>query len=109
MELPDSVKAIGEQLDNGGDIAPAAELFEAYDVFSAELANIFTQPWLAIDHASRLTADGDYVRTDIGSRSVVGVRATGEQIPALRNSGPQSGYRVCEAGSGNATQHYCGY
>jgi nitrite reductase/ring-hydroxylating ferredoxin subunit len=114
MELPDSVKAIGEQLDNqlqkgGGDIAPAAELFEAYDVFSAELANIFTQPWLAVDHASRLTADGDYVRTDIGSRSVVVVRETAEQIHALRNACLHAGYRVCEAESGNAGHLYCVY
>jgi nitrite reductase/ring-hydroxylating ferredoxin subunit len=109
MELPDSVKAIGEQLDSAGDIAPAPELFEAYDVFAAELANIFTQPWLAVDHASRLAADGDYVRTDIGSRSVVVVRETADQIHALRNACLHAGYRVCEAESGNASRLYCVY
>src|SRR5712691_11735082 len=109
MELPDSVKAIGEQLDGASDIAPAPELFEAYDVFAAELANIFTQPWLAVDHASRLAADGDYVRTDIGSRSVVVVRENAEQIHALRNACLHAGYRVCEAESGNAGHLYCVY
>jgi nitrite reductase/ring-hydroxylating ferredoxin subunit len=109
MELPDSVKAIGEQLDRNGDIVPAPELFEAYEVFAAELAQIFTQPWLAVDHASRLAADGDFLRADIGSRSVVLVRESADQIHALRNSCLHAGYRVCEAESGNATLLYCVY
>lgn len=114
MELPDSIKAIGEQLDNqlqqgGGEIVPAPELFEAYDVFAAELAQIFTRPWLAVDHASRLAADGDYLRVDIGSRSVVVVRESADQIHALRNSCLHAGYRVCEAESGRAEHLYCQY
>jgi nitrite reductase/ring-hydroxylating ferredoxin subunit len=109
MELPDSVKAIGEQLDGGGDIVPAPELFEAYDVFAAELAQIFTRPWLAVDHVSRLAADGDYLRADIGSRSVVLVRESADQIHALRNSCLHAGYRVCEAEAGNAGHLYCQY
>ena len=59
MELPDSIKAISLQLDDGGEITPAPELFDAYEVFAAELAQIFTRPWLAVDHASRLAADGE--------------------------------------------------
>jgi nitrite reductase/ring-hydroxylating ferredoxin subunit len=109
MELPDSVKAIGEQIDSGGEIAPAPEFFEAYDVFAAELAQIFTRPWLAVDHASRLAADGDFVRADLGSRSVVLVRESADQIHALRNSCLHAGYRVCEAEAGNATHLYCVY
>jgi nitrite reductase/ring-hydroxylating ferredoxin subunit len=109
MELPDSVKAIGAQRETGGDIAPAQELFEAYDVFAAELAQIFTQPWLAVDHASRLAEDGDYVRADVGSRSVVLVRETADQIHALRNACLHAGYRVCEAEGGRAQHLYCQY
>ena len=114
MELPDSVKAIGEQLakqseKGNGEIAPATELFEAYDVFAAELAQIFTRPWLAVDHISRLAADGDYLRADIGSRSVVLVRESADQIHALRNSCLHAGYRVCEAEAGNAGHLYCQY
>ncbi|HVC55323.1 MAG TPA: Rieske (2Fe-2S) protein [Stellaceae bacterium] len=107
MALPDSIKALGEQLDQGGAIAPAADLFEAYDVFAAELAQIFTRPWLAVDHASRLAADGDYVRAEIGSRSVVMVRESADKIHALRNSCLHAGYRVCEAEAGNASHLYC--
>lgn len=109
MELPDSVKAIGAQLEAGPDITPGPELFEAYDVFAAELTNIFTQPWLAVDHASRLGADGDYLRADVGSRSVVFVRENAGQIHALRNACLHAGYRVCEAESGRAEQLYCQY
>ncbi len=109
MALPDSIKAIGEQLDGGGEIAPAPELFEAYDVFAAELAQIFTRPWLAVDHASRLAVDGDYLRADIGSRSLVLVRESAERIHALRNACLHAGYRVCEAEAGNAGHLYCQY
>ena len=114
MELPDSVKAIGEQLDNqrekgGGDIAPAPELFEAYDVFAAELGHIFTQPWLAVDHASRLAVDGDYVRADIGSRSVVVVRESADRVHAMRNACLHAGYRICEEESGRSDHLFCVY
>ena len=36
MELPDSIKTLGEQVEAGSDIQPAAELFEAYPVFAAD-------------------------------------------------------------------------
>ena len=109
MELPDSIKAIGEQLEAGAVIAPDPELFEAYDVFSAEVANIFTKPWLAVDHASRLAADGDFVRADVGPRSVVIVREKADQIHAMRNACLHAGYRVCEEESGRAEQLFCQY
>jgi nitrite reductase/ring-hydroxylating ferredoxin subunit len=109
MELPDSIKEIGEQLDGGGDIAPSPELFEAYDVFSAEVAHIFTKPWLAVDHASRLAADGDYLRVDVGPRSVVVVRENAECIHAMRNACLHAGYRVCEEESGRTDRLFCQY
>ena len=109
MELPDSVKAIGEQVEKGADVTAAPELFEAYDVFAAELTNIFIQPWLAVDHASRLAEDGDFLRADVGSRSVVFVRENADNIHALRNACLHAGYRVCEAEAGRAEQLYCVY
>jgi nitrite reductase/ring-hydroxylating ferredoxin subunit len=109
MALPDSIKAVGEQVAAGGEVVPGPELFEAYDVFAAELAQIFTRPWLAVDHASRLVADGDYVRAEVGARSVVVVRETEDKIHALRNTCLHAGYRVCEAEAGNAEHLYCVY
>jgi nitrite reductase/ring-hydroxylating ferredoxin subunit len=109
MELPDAVKSIGEQIERGADIAPEDDFFEAYDVFSAEMARIFTQPWLAVDHASRLAATGDYLRADIGSRSVVLVRENAECVHAMRNACLHAGYRVCEEESGRTDRLFCQY
>lgn len=109
MELPDPIKAVADQLDAGGEVAPTPELFEAYDVFAAELAGLFVRPWLALDHASRLTTDGDYFRADLGPRSVVMVRETADQIHALRNACLHAGYRVCEDEAGRTDKLFCIY
>ncbi|HEX3537640.1 MAG TPA: Rieske (2Fe-2S) protein [Stellaceae bacterium] len=109
MELPDPIKAIAAQLEAGGEVAPPPELFEAYDVFAAELAGLFVRPWLALDHASRLTADGDYFRADLGPRSVVMVRESESEIHALRNACLHAGYRVCEDEAGHADKLFCIY
>jgi nitrite reductase/ring-hydroxylating ferredoxin subunit len=109
MELPDAVTSIGEQIEAGGDIAPEDDFFEAYDVFSAEMGRIFTLPWLAVDHASRLAATGDFLRADIGSRSVVLVRENPECVHAMRNACLHAGYRVCEEESGRTDRLFCQY
>jgi nitrite reductase/ring-hydroxylating ferredoxin subunit len=109
MELPDSVKALGEQIEGGGEIAAASELFEAYDVFSAEVAQIFTKRWLAVEHASRLAEDGNFVRAEVGSRSVVVVREKEDKIHAMRNACLHAGYRICEEAAGKADSLYCIY
>src|ERR1700742_3522391 len=109
MELPDSGTELGEQLKAGGELNPDPDLFEAYEVFSAEVANIFVKPWVAVDHASRLATDGDFFRADVGPRSVVVVRETENQIHALRNACLHAGYRVCEEESGRAQQLFCQY
>jgi nitrite reductase/ring-hydroxylating ferredoxin subunit len=109
MERPDAVKSIGEQIEAGADIVPEDDFFEAYDVFSAEMGRIFTLPWLAVDHASRLAATGDFLRADIGSRSVVLVRENPECVHAMRNACLHAGYRVCEEESGRVAQLFCQY
>lgn len=109
MEIPDSIKAVGDQLAAGDRIEPAPELFEAYPVFAAEVAQLFTRPWLAVDHVSRLAEDGDYFRADIGSRSVVLVREAADRIHALRNACLHAGYRVCEEESGRSDHLFCQY
>ena len=109
MEIPDSVKSIGDQLAAGGEIAASAELFEAYPVFAAEVQQVFARPWLAVDHASRLAADGDYFRADIGSRSIIMARESADRIHALRNACLHAGYRVCEEEAGHGEQLFCQY
>jgi len=109
MDLPDEITAIGEQVEAGGAITPAAELFETYEVFAAELANLFIRPWLAADHASRLGADGDYFRVDIGGRSMVIAREAEDKIHAMRNACLHAGYRICEEEEGRGDHLFCRY
>jgi phenylpropionate dioxygenase-like ring-hydroxylating dioxygenase large terminal subunit len=108
-ELPEYITTIGEQLDAGGPVVPAPEFFETYEVFAAEVATLFTRPWLAADHASRLGVDGDYFRVDIGGRSVVIARESADKIHAMRNACLHAGYRICEEEDGRGDHLFCRY
>ena len=44
MELPDTVKAIGEQLDSGGEVTPGPELFEAYEDYCDRMYRLTQRP-----------------------------------------------------------------
>lgn len=109
MELPEQITEIGDQLAAGGAIAPSEDLFETYEVFAAELTNLFVKPWLVADHASRLNSDGDYFRVDIGGRSVVIAREASDKIHAMRNACLHAGYRVCEEEDGRGDHLFCRY
>jgi len=109
MELPDEITALGAQIEAGDAITPAPELFETYEVFAAELANLFVRPWLAADHASRLSLDGDYFRVDIGGRSMVIAREAADKIHAMRNACLHAGYRICEEEDGRGDHLFCRY
>jgi nitrite reductase/ring-hydroxylating ferredoxin subunit len=109
MDLPDQITAIGDQLEAGGAITPDPELFETYEVFASELTNLFIKPWLAADHASRLSRDGDYFRVDIGGRSVVIARQSPDKINAMRNACLHAGYRICEEEEGRGDHLFCRY
>lgn len=109
MELPEQITMIGEQVEAGGAITPDPELFETYEVFAAELTNLFVKPWLAADHASRLSADGDYFRVDIGGRSVVIAREAEDKLYAMRNACLHAGYRICEEEEGRGNRLFCRY
>ena len=109
MELPEQITEIGDQLAAGGAIRPSEDLFETYEVFAAELTNLFVKPWLVADHASRLNSDGDYFRVDIGGRSVVIAREASDKIHAMRNACLHAGYRVCEEEDGRGDHLFCRY
>jgi nitrite reductase/ring-hydroxylating ferredoxin subunit len=109
MELPDSVREIGDQIGGSGAITPTEELFSGYDVFAAEQAQIFMRPWAAVDHVSRLGRDGRWLRFDVGNRSVLVVRESADCVHALRNACLHAGYRVCEDEDGLSEQLFCPY
>ncbi len=109
MDLPEPVESIGAQLEAGGDIVATPDLFDAYEVFSAELSQVFVRPWLAVDHHSRLGEDNSYFRIDMGSRSVVLVRERADCLHALRNACLHAGYRICEEEDGKGNHLFCNY
>jgi nitrite reductase/ring-hydroxylating ferredoxin subunit len=109
MDFPEPIKAIGEQIGGNNPVTPPPELFEAYEVFAAELMHLFVRPWLAVDHISRLAQVGDFFRVDVGPRSAVLVRESADQVHAMRNACLHAGYRVCEEEGGRADHLFCIY
>jgi nitrite reductase/ring-hydroxylating ferredoxin subunit len=108
-ELPDSVLAIGAALARPDEVAAQAGLFTEHAVFAAETARLFTRPWLAVDHASRLGPDCSHFRVDVAARSVVVTRDRAGRLHALRNACLHAGYRICEAEDGAGEALVCAY
>lgn len=109
MDLPPSVTALGEQLVGSGEIVPDPALFSEAGVFAAERERIFTRPWMAVDHVTRLAEDGRYFRFDADSRSIIVTRDSEGHLHALRNVCLHAGYPVCDAEDGSAERLMCPY
>ena len=109
MDLPESVAAIGEQLDGGGAIAADPALLTGADVFAAERERLFLRPWVAVDHHSRVATPGRYVRVDAATRSILLSRDADGRLRALRNVCIHAGYPVCEAEEGPSERMTCPY
>lgn len=109
MDLPASVAALAEQLGGAGEITPDPALFSGADVFAAERERIFVQPWMAVDHATRLAGDGHYFRSDASPRSIIVTRDGEGCLHALRNVCIHAGYPVCDAEEGAAERLICPY
>ena len=109
MDLPASISALGEQLNGSGEIAPDPDLLGGDDVFAAERERIFTRPWMAVDHQTRLGGDRSYLRFDASSRSVLVTRESDGTLHALRNVCIHAGYPVCDAEDGPGERLICPY
>jgi nitrite reductase/ring-hydroxylating ferredoxin subunit len=109
MELPDSIAVIGAQLDGDGVITADPHLLSGADVFAAERQRLFLQPWVAVDHQSRIEERCRYVRFEAASRSVLLTRDADGRLRALRNVCIHAGYPVCEAEEGPAERLVCPY
>jgi nitrite reductase/ring-hydroxylating ferredoxin subunit len=109
MDLPASVTALGEQLRGAAGIVPDPGLFGDADVFAAERERIFSRSLIAVDHKTRLAADGHFFRCDAASRSVIVTREGGGRLHALRNVCIHAGYPVCDAEEGAAERLICPY
>src|SRR5260370_3057701 len=110
MELPASVIALEGQLAEAGEIAPDPALFDSQDVFAAERERIFAQPWVAVDHETRLSENISYFRCDAATRSVLVTRDESGGLHALRNVCIHAGYPViCEGEEGAGERLICPY
>jgi nitrite reductase/ring-hydroxylating ferredoxin subunit len=109
MALPASVTALGEQLDGTREIVPDPALFSEAGVFAAERQQIFSLPWMAVDHATRLAEDSRYFRFDVDSRSIIVTRDGEGHLHALRNVCIHAGYPVCDSEDGSGERLMCPY
>jgi len=110
MDLPASVTALEEKLTEAGEITPDPTLFDGQEVFAAERERIFARPWIAVDHATRLTEHISYFCCDAASRSLVVTREPGGGLHALRNVCIHAGYPVvCENEEGLGERLVCPY
>jgi nitrite reductase/ring-hydroxylating ferredoxin subunit len=109
MDLPDSIAAIGERLDQDGAIVVDPQLLNGADVFAAERERLFMRPWVAVDHQSRIDQPGRYVRFDAATRSVLLTRDAEGRLRALRNVCLHAGYPICEAEEGPSDRLVCPY
>ena len=104
MDLPVSITGLEEQLRGVGDIVPDPNLFSDPQVFAAERERIFQRSVTALDHETRLAADGRWFRCDAAPRSILVTRAAGGRLHALRNVCIHAGYPVCDAEEEGATE-----
>lgn len=109
MDLPESIAAIGAQLEGDETIVIDPQLLSGADVFAAERQRLFLQPWVAVDHQSRIDEPGRYVRFEAGSRSALLTRDAEGRLHVLRNVCLHAGYPVCEAEEGPAERLVCPY
>ncbi|HUC09839.1 MAG TPA: Rieske (2Fe-2S) protein [Stellaceae bacterium] len=109
MDLPDSITAIEAQLGGDGAITVDPQLLSGADVFAAERQRLFLRPWVAVDHQSRISEPGRYVRFEAASRSILLTRDHEGRLRALRNVCLHAGYPICEAEEGPADRLVCPY
>jgi len=110
MDLPVSITELGQQLCGDGKVVPDPALFSDPQVFAAERERIFQRSVTALDHETRLAADGRWFRCDAAPRSILVTRAAGGRLHALRNVCIHAGYPVCDTEEeGAAERLICPY
>jgi nitrite reductase/ring-hydroxylating ferredoxin subunit len=100
---------LGEQLQGTNEIAADPALFSDIDVFALDRERIFSRPLMAIDHETRLSADGGYFCCEAAPRGLIVTRESGGRLHALRNICIHAGYPVCEAEEGGQERLVCPY
>jgi phenylpropionate dioxygenase-like ring-hydroxylating dioxygenase large terminal subunit len=77
-------------------------------IFAREMAQIYTQNWVYVGHASEIPERGDYVRRTIGTEPVILVRAA-DGINVLANRCTHRGNLLCQPERGKRRTFACQY
>jgi nitrite reductase/ring-hydroxylating ferredoxin subunit len=96
--LPESLRALAEQLRQAGPIVPPQEIYSDREVFVVELRKLFFRGWTLLDHAARLAAGSRYFLCDVATRAYIVVHENGEPLHAFRNRCLHAAYPICEEG-----------
>ena len=80
------------------------------DVYSLEMAHVFTNAWVFVGHESQTPNKGDYFATQIGNQPVIQVRHKPDDIHVLYNRCPHKGTKIVIDRQGNTGKFFrCPY
>jgi p-cumate 2,3-dioxygenase alpha subunit len=80
------------------------------EVYEAERDLIFNRCWLYLGHESEIRNPGDFVRRDVGGRSLILVRSVKSgEVRAFHNTCTHRGAIICRTDSGSGKVFQCFY
>ncbi|HEY3117936.1 MAG TPA: aromatic ring-hydroxylating dioxygenase subunit alpha [Chloroflexota bacterium] len=84
-----------------------AALFADREIYRTEVQQIFGSSWLFLGHENQLQNPGDWVRTRMGTQSIIVLRNTEGELRAFINTCRHAGYRLCPGDRGSLTRIQC--
>ena len=102
-----SVSALAERQKSGYSLEQ--DFYVSQEVYDQDMAVVFSQQWLLVDHVSRIPQRGDYFLFDIGKESIIILRENDLQINAFFNVCRHRGSRVCIEEQGRKNLLVCPY
>ncbi len=79
------------------------------DIFAEEMQQIFVRGWAFVGHESETKNNGDWVKRQLGTESVIMVRGDDGEINVLSNRCAHRGTALCWEHSGNDSFFQCTY
>ena len=83
------------------------ELYTNWDIYQAEMEQIFRRMWLFVGHESQIPKPNDYTLSRMGGEEVVVTRDVHSKVHVLLNSCSHRGVAVCLYDRGNARAFQC--
>lgn len=83
------------------------ELYTNWDIYQAEMEQIFRRMWLFVGHESEIPNRNDYVLSRMGGEEVIVTRDVQGKVHVLLNSCSHRGVAVCLYDRGNARAFQC--